>query len=94
MLVLIGNAIFLFVLYMIYRDAENRHYKSLQEQSDKLYAAYEELKNFKKLNYDLKEENRRLEKELEIYTVPQSTKGQKELKKGIETFPPEDLISF
>ena len=94
MLVLIGNAIFLFVLYMIYRDAENRHIKSLQEQSDKLYAAYDELRDSKKLYYDLKEENRRLEKELKKYTVPQSAEVQKDLKKGIETFPPEDLFSF
>lgn len=96
MLGLIGNAIFLFVLYMIYRDVEDRHYKSLQEQVEKFHAANVELMDFKERYYNLKEENRRLEKELEKFKYEKDIidKRQKESKVEVKRFPPEDPISF
>jgi hypothetical protein len=95
MSILIGNAIFLFVLYMIYKNVEDRHHKSLQEQSNNLQAVHEELKSFKESFYRLKEEKFLLEKELEKYkNLKDAIDKRKKESKEIKPFPPDDLIAF
>ena len=95
MSILIGNAIFLFVLYMIYKNVEDRHQKSLQEQSNNLQAVNEELNSYKEFYYRLKEENFLLEKELEKYkNLKDAIDKRKKESIEIKPFPPEDLIAF
>jgi hypothetical protein len=61
----LGCVLFLVALYMVYRDTEERHYKSLRENSELLYKAQKELSDFKENYYTIKDELILLEKELD-----------------------------
>lgn len=78
----IGSILFLFVLYMAYRDVEERHLKSLRENSELLYNSQKELRQFKEYYYKLKEEYSLLQKELD------------NCKKAIQKFSKNDRGTF
>jgi hypothetical protein len=67
MITAISSLAILVVFYMIYRDAEERHSKSLRESSELLYKAQKELSEFKEYYYKWKDEYHALKKEVEKY---------------------------
>ncbi len=87
---------FLVVLYMIYRDTEERHIKSLQEQAKQLESTHKEQEEFKKYYYQLKDKFSLMEKELEIYKKDKIYIDKKieQKSKNSKSFPPDDLIAF
>lgn len=94
----IGGFIFLFILYLIYRDVEERHIKSLNENSKLLYKSQKELHDFKEYYYKLKEERRNLEIELEntkrLLKQNQHINNSTSKNTDTPTFPTDDLIAF